>query len=186
MLETNFSPFPILTTQRLILRRITKQDAPTFFLYRSSEEVMKYIARPRAKSIDDVLELIQRIDTTIDNNDGINWGITLKETDQLIGSIGFVRMKKENYRAEIGYLLGTDFHRLGYMNEAMQAVLNYGFNKIKLHSVEAIIVPANVASMSILEKNNFIREAHFKEDFYYEGQFLDSMVYSLLAKNYVN
>jgi ribosomal-protein-alanine N-acetyltransferase len=186
MLEVNFNPFPVLSTKRLTLRRLTLNDAPTLFIFRSSEDIMKYIARPRAKSVQDAIELIQRIDTTIDNNEGINWGIILKETNELIGTIGFVRMKKENFRGEIGYMLNTKYHRLGYMNEAMKAVLDYGFNEIKFHSVEAIIDPANIASMSILEKNNFIREAHFKEDFYFEGQFLDSMVYSLLSGRHIS
>lgn len=184
MLETNFTPFPVLETERLILRDMKDEDAADFFTLRSDENVMKYIARPRAKTTEDALALIHRIRNTIQANDGINWGITLKNEDKIVGSVGLVRFKKENYRAELGYLLSPHLQRKGIMSEAIHAVLNYGFKVIGLHSVEAIIDPENIASASILLKNNFKLEAHFLEDFFYENQFLDSKVFSLLARNF--
>jgi ribosomal-protein-alanine N-acetyltransferase len=162
---------------------LSKEDAPQMHLLRSNEEIMKYISRPRTKSIEEAVQLIEIINDRIDQTEGINWGITLKPADQLIGYIGYVQIHKDNYRAEIGYLLHTAFHRQGIMNEALTAVLDFGFNQLDLHSVEAIISPANKASASLLEKNNFIKEAYFKEDFYFEGNFLDSEVYSLLKKS---
>jgi ribosomal-protein-alanine N-acetyltransferase len=66
------------------------------------------------------------------------------------------------------------------MHEAIQAVLNYGFSELKLHSVEANINPVNEASRRLLEKNNFVKEAHFKENYYFNGSFSDSAVYSLI------
>ncbi len=67
------------------------------------------------------------------------------------------------------------------MQEALNVVLDYGFNIMRLHSVEADVNPMNIASIKILEKNNFVREAHFRENYYYSGKFLDSYVYSLLS-----
>lgn len=67
------------------------------------------------------------------------------------------------------------------MSEALQAVINYGFTNIGLHSIEANINPRNEASARILERNNFIKEAYFKENFYFNGKFLDSAIYSLIA-----
>lgn len=180
MLQTNFTYSPILETSRLILRQLELSDAPEMYLYRSDEEIMKYIGRPRAKSIEDAAELIQRISTSIANGEAINWGITLKGNDKVIGSIGFVRFKKDAFRAEIGYLLSTEYHRQGIMDEAIKEVIRFGFHDIGLHSIEAIVDPLNIGSMSILEKNNFRREAYFREDFYFNGKFLDSVVYGLL------
>ena len=67
------------------------------------------------------------------------------------------------------------------MQEAVAAVLSYGFSAIKLHSVEANINPANVASKKLLEKNGFVQEAYFKENFYYNGRFMDAPIYALLT-----
>jgi len=181
MLITNFSPFPILETDRLVLRTLTHADAPEMFRYRSSETIMKYIARPRAKTIEDAIVLIDRINTNVANNEGINWGITLNGSEKTIGYIGYMSFRKEDYRAEIGYLLSDEFHRQGIMQEAIRAVLAYGFNEIGLHSVSANVDPENIASLSILEKIGFKREAYFREDFYYDGKFLDSVILSLLG-----
>ncbi len=67
------------------------------------------------------------------------------------------------------------------MQEALTAVLEYGFRTIGLHSVEANVDKENLASIRLLERNNFTREAHFKENYYFNGRFIDSVIYSLLA-----
>lgn len=181
MLTVQFNPFPNLSTDRLLLRRITPADANALFVLRSDENMMRYIARPLAKSLEDVVQLIQVMDEGIDKNESINWAITLKETQQFIGTIGFVRMSLVHHRAEVGYMLHPDYQGLGIMHEALHAVINFGFHTMKLHSIEAVIDPANVASAKLLERNHFIKEAHFKENHYFDGQFLDSIHYSLLT-----
>lgn len=66
------------------------------------------------------------------------------------------------------------------MKEALQAILKYGFETMNLHSVEANVSPLNVASKQLLLSQNFVLEAHFKENYYFNGQFLDSHIYCLL------
>ncbi|MBK7762156.1 MAG: GNAT family N-acetyltransferase [Bacteroidetes bacterium] len=183
MLQT-LNPQTNLTTQRLLLREITLSDAPEMFRLRSDEQIMKYIGRPRAKRIEDAEELITRISQNIERNTSRNWGITMQGNDKIIGSIGFVTIIPEHFRAELGYLLDPHFQRQGIMHEAIQAVLHYGFAEMNLHSVEAITAPENEASNNILLKSGFILEGHFKEDFYFDGKFLDSNVFSLLKSNF--
>ena len=67
------------------------------------------------------------------------------------------------------------------MQEALQEVMEYGFKVLNLHSVEANINPANQASLRLMERNQFVREAYFRENFYYNGRFLDSIICSRLA-----
>ncbi len=112
------------------------------------------------------------------------WAISLnKEPARLIGTICYWHFQKEHYRAEIGYALHTDFWRKGIMKEAILKVLDYGFNNLKLHSIEAHIDPANNGSAAILESTGFVKEAYFKESFYFRGQFLDTAIYSKLQTN---
>lgn len=187
MLNLNFSPFPVLYTERLVLRNFTKNDANDLFKLRSDEKVMQFIDRPRTASVKDALEFIHKIHDSLKTNYGITWAISLNNNNKtLIGTIGFWRIMGEHYRAEIGYMLHTDFHAKGIMHEAMQPVLKYGFNIMNLHSVEANVSPENFASMKLLEKNGFVKEAYFKENYFYNGKFLDSLVYSLLAQNFKN
>jgi len=181
MLEINFEPFPKLSTERLVLRQIKTSDCDDLFLLRSNSRVMQFIDRPRTKSPEDALKLIQTISEALINNEGITWGIFLKDEPGLIGTIGYWRIMKEHYRAEIGYLIHHDYQGKGLMQEAISAILSYGFNTMNLHSVEANVNPENAASIKLLERNQFIREGYFKENYYYDGKFLDSAIYSLLT-----
>lgn len=180
MLVFNFSPFPNLETNRLVLRRLQPSDSNEILALRSNPEIMKFIPRPLMKTKEEALEFISAMDTTIANNTVINWAITTKADDQLIGMIGFYRMKPENYRAEVGYILSAEFHGQGIISEALKTVVNYGFEKMNLHSIEAVIDPENRGSEKVLLKNNFVKEGHFKEHTFFEGNFLDSVFYSLL------
>lgn len=180
MLNFNFAPFPVIETERLVLRRITNNDVNEVFELRSNPETMKYIPRPLAKTAEDALEHIATIEEKIVLNEGINWGITLKNNSKLLGIIGFYRMQPENYRAEIGYMLLPEFHAKGIITEALKRLIPYGFNDLKLHSIEAVIDPGNLASENVLQKCGFIKEAHLKECQFYEGKFIDKVIYSLL------
>lgn len=181
MLEPNFNPFPLLVTDRLVLRQVSNNDVNEIFFLRADEAVMRHIRRPLARSVEDAIQFIQIINTGLANNESINWAITLKNHPKFIGNICLWRIQKENYRAEVGYMLHTTWHGKGIMQEALAAVLGYGFKTMKLHSIEAIVNPENEPSIKLLERNGFVREAYFKENFFYEGKFFDSAVYGLLA-----
>lgn len=181
MLEFHFSPFPVIETERLILNRVTESDIREVFELRSNPENMKYIPRPLVKNNEDALEHIKMIDEKIENNTGINWGIRLKDNPKLLGIIGFYRLQPENYRAEIGYMLSPDFHGRGIVPEAIIVLINFGFKDLNLHSIEAVIDPENYASEKVLQKCGFVKEAHLREAEFWEGKFLDIVVYSLLS-----
>jgi ribosomal-protein-alanine N-acetyltransferase len=178
----NFTPFPNLETERLILRRIDKNDCEEILALRGNAETMKYIPRPLAKNLEDAMEHIVMIDSKIENNEAINWAITLKDNPKLIGIIGHYRIKPEHFRAEVGYMLLPEFHGKGIITEAIKTAIRYGFDQMKLHSIEGVIDPRNIASEKVLQKNGFVKEAHLLENEYYDGQFLDTVIYSLLNK----
>lgn len=183
-MDINFKPFPNLTADRLCLRQLNMEDAHDFFSIRSNETVMRFMDRPMTKNIEDTREFIKSINAGIDKNESITWGVKLKNDTRLIGTIGFTLIYKEHYRAEIGYILHPDFHGKGIMREAMTRVLSYGFDDLKLHSIEANVNPGNTSSIKLLERNNFVREAYFRENYYFEGNFLDTAIYSLLCQKY--
>jgi [ribosomal protein S5]-alanine N-acetyltransferase len=181
MLQPNFHPFPQIETERLLLRKLKNQDADEIFNLRSDENVMKYIGKDPITSISEAIEFIQLVNNSLVTNFGISWAIALKEDPQkLIGTIGHWRLIKEHYRAEVGYMLSPKFWKKGIMKEALIKVIDYGFNEMKLHSIEAHINPENAASAGILEATGFVREAYFKEDFFYKGEFSDTAIYSRL------
>jgi ribosomal-protein-alanine N-acetyltransferase len=183
MLELNFDPFPILETERLVMRQITIGDANDIFDLRSNPEAMKYIGRPRPKVVADVHDLIANMNEL---SARIQWGVTMKGEKKVIGTIGYHVIEKQHYRAEIGYMLGIGYWKKGLMSEAIIAIVNFGFEKIGLHSIEARIDPENEQSAKILEKNAFIKEGHLKENFFYNDKFTDTGIYSMLKSKWAN
>ena len=181
MLQVSFSPFPAINTERLLLRAIVEEDGAQLLRLRSDERSMKYLDRDPMKNLEESSLFIKKITDDLVNGDGITWVISLKESHTvLIGTIGFWKLFKENYRAEIGYMLMPEHFRNGLMGEAIKAVIAYGFNSMQLHTIKANINPDNEASRAILESNGFIKEAFFREDYFYNGRFINSEVYGLL------
>jgi len=183
MLEVNFDPFPELNTERLLLRRVLSTDIDLLFKLRSDQDVMKYIEHGFAKKREDAEEHFQKIDNGLITNSGITWGIALKKApSELIGTVGLWQLIKEHYRAEIGYALLTDHWNKGYMKEACKEIMQYGFDVMGIHSVEARIHPSNTASAALLESLAFTREGYFKENYFFEGRFGDTAVYSKIKE----
>src|SRR3954464_4258636 len=86
-----FTPFPILKTDRLLLRQLCTDDTADVFIMRSDPEVMKYIPRPLAITLDDAAAVIQMVNDFIEKGEKINWAITAKSTGKVIDMIGYVK-----------------------------------------------------------------------------------------------
>jgi [ribosomal protein S5]-alanine N-acetyltransferase len=164
MKEYSFSPFPNLTTKRLNLRQLNHDDQEDIFALRSNEEVSQFIDRPIAKEVDEALQYIKMINEGIDRNDWVLWAISLKETKHLIGTICLWNFSKELSKGEVGYELSPKFQGKGIMQEALTAVLEFGFETLKLHSIEGIVQSDNQRSIKLLEKNNFINKGRVEKE----------------------
>lgn len=184
MLTVNFQPFPVLETGRLLLRAISDMDMEQIYLLRSDPDSMKYLGKDLMQNKEEALELIRKLQVAHQTNEGITWAIVLKDNpSRLIGTGGFWKITKEHYRAEIGYMLLPAYFNKGYMSEALQKMISFAFDEMNLHSIEANINPNNLASEALLVKTGFVKEAYFKENFYYNGNFEDSAIYSLVKKS---
>lgn len=182
MLPIQLTPFPELRTNRLLLRELNESDAPMLLVQRSDARIIQYLDREPDTTLNQTLALIDLIKQNITDNKGITWGVVRQDApEELLGTIGLWRMIPEHHRAEIGYGLHPDHWQQGIMSEAMVAVLAFGFQALKLHSVEANVNPQNQASRRLLEKHGFVQEAHFRQNYFFQGQFLDSIIYSLLT-----
>jgi ribosomal-protein-alanine N-acetyltransferase len=179
MLLNPFNPFPVLETPRLHLRQLHEKDATALQVCRSDEFVMRYISKPSNHSYEDTCLLISHMNTLIKNNEAITWGITLKGSRKVIGSIGFVQIMQDEGYAEIGYMLAATYHRQGMMQEALTAIINFGFDCLKLKYIQAIVDPENEASIALLKKNQFLNSVHFSDATFFEREFLGSLVFSL-------
>ncbi|MEP7165750.1 MAG: GNAT family protein [Ferruginibacter sp.] len=183
MLSPNFSPFPQIETERLLLRSLTMDDADTLFSLRSNKKVIEHLNRAPDGSREATKGKMKEILELQEKNELIFWVITFKDDPAaMIGNIGYWHIIKEHFRAEIGYMLHPGHWQKGIMKEALHAVIKYAFTKMNLHSIEANINPDNIASGALLESCGFTKEAYHRENYYYDGVFYDSVIYSRLNK----
>lgn len=161
-----FTPFPELTTSRLSLREISLDDTPVVFYLRSDEAITRYIERPedrKTKSLEDARQFIQFLDDALVNGDSISWAICENGSDQMIGSICIWNFSEDGKTGEIGYDLAEWQQGKGYMNEAMEKVLEFGFNALHLDAIEAFTDYRNLSSIRLLERNGFVLQEHRKD-----------------------
>lgn len=182
-----FASFPMLETERFLLRAVTPDDTADIFHIFSSPDVMRHLGRLPMTTMDEAVKRVQAYQTTFDNHEGIAWAITRRGKKQVIGTFVFWHLIPEHYRAEIGYILAPEWWGQGVAAEAARAVLTFGFATMGLHSVEAQIAPENAASRRVLEKLGFVQEGYFRENFFdpTTGQFSDTAVFSLLKAAWI-
>ena len=155
MVNKNFSPFPILTTERLMLRKLVVSDEPEIFTLRSDHEINKYLDRPASKTMEDARNFINKVNENIDKNDSLYWAIILSNQNKLVGTICLFGFSAGNNQCEIGYELLTNFQGRGIMKEAAQKVIDYAFNIIQVQKIEAFSHRDNERSITLLEKLSF-------------------------------
>lgn len=155
MTGKNFTPFPVLKTERLTLRQLISSDDKDIFALRSDGNVNKYLNRKPSKSIEDAKIFIQNINENIQRNNSIYWAITLNGNDKLIGTICLFDFSNDNLKAEIGYELLPGFQGKGIMQEATSKVIDFAIQHIGINSIEAYTHFENQSSTRLLEKFNF-------------------------------
>ena len=184
MLEIMLKKQPELVTERMQLVALSLEHVGPMFRMRSDPDVMRYIPRTLAKTNADVEALIQMIHERFQQKLAINWAMIKTADKQMIGYIGLVNIDAENDHAEIGYILLPEFQKNGFMHEAMQAVIDFSFEKLCVHRLSATVDPENMASSKVLEKCGFKLEGHLREHEIFEGRYLDSLIYGLLNREY--
>ncbi len=157
MLNRNFTPFPILTTERLTLRQLSTDDRQNIFALRSDTEINKYLDREPSKTIDDAISFISKINENIKNNNSIYWVITLTETKTFVGTICLFDFSNEENSCEIGYELMTKFQGQGIMKEATEEVIDYAFQTLEFQKIVAFTHNGNQNSTKLLAKLNFLK-----------------------------
>lgn len=148
-----------LFTERLQLRPITVSDSPEIFLLLTDPEVNKYYGMPRARNHEDAIKYIESIAASVSRGEVFHWGVFLQGQSKIAGTICLWNFRKEESRAEIGYELLPAFHGKGMMKEAIDTVLDFGFEVLQLTTIDAWTESENISSIKILER------CHFKRDF---------------------
>ncbi|MDO6596312.1 GNAT family N-acetyltransferase [Oceanihabitans sp. 2_MG-2023] len=169
-----FKEVKAIETPRLTLHILNGDDVDIVFALRSNVEVIQYIVREPLKNISEGEEKTQELVKYIENNESISWVISLTSEKIKIGSICLWNFSEDRKTAEVGYDLLPEYHKLGIMNEALKAVLCFGFSTLKLNTVEAYTSKYNKGSIALLKKNDF-KQCQDRKD---EG-FPDNIIFNL-------
>lgn len=178
-----FDPFPVLETERLVLRAIGDDDLDVMVRLHADPIVLRFLGRaPRTR--EEVAQRIADEQAWVAAGESIRWAMAPREGGPIVGTLGFWRWNQTHELAEIGFDLVPEAYGKGLMVEAAGPVLRYGFDAMGLHRVEANIDPANLASARVLEKLGFVREGTQRENWFYAGTYTDTGVYGLLAREF--
>jgi RimJ/RimL family protein N-acetyltransferase len=172
-----------LHTTRLLLRNIHLDDIDDIFEYSSNQNVGPNAGWKPHESKEETLEIMKSIFLEKETV----WGIILKESNKLIGSIGLIEdPKRENERVKmLGFALGEKYWGRKIMTEAASKVLNYGFENLSLDLISAYCYPFNTRSKGVLKGCGFSFEGTLKmAEKRYDGNILDNECYAFTSKDY--
>lgn len=177
----------VIETERLILRRFTKDDATDMFNnWINDKEVQANYGEPVYESIEAVKELLDKWIVQYKNSDFYRWAIVLKENNQCIGQIAFCSINLNCSYADIEYCIGRDYQRKGYASEALSGVIKFTFEKTGLNRLQAFHRGRNISSGKVLQKSKMKYEGTLRQTMFYPeiNEFDDKIYYGILKEEY--
>lgn len=176
--------FEVLKTERLLLRKLVPEVYDHIYKRYSDPELKLFLGLDTNDALQtEKNKYAQGLYTY--NRRFVNFQLLDKATEKIIGGCGFHTWYIEHHRAEIGYALNDDADKQkGLMTEAMKAVIYYGFIHMNLHRIEALIGPANAASIKLVTNAGFKKEGHLREHYFKNNVMQDSLIFSLLKSEY--
>jgi len=173
--------YPVITTDRLILRKFNTEDAKDVQRMAGREAVASNTLAMPFPYLDGMAEAwIATHDKEFEEGKSAIFAITLKNSGQLIGAIG-LSMQQQYKLAELGYWIGEEYWNQGFCTEAAKAVLNYAFDSLHLHKVTANHFAGNPASGRVMEKAGMHYEATLKSHILHWGKYKDLVCYAIFG-----
>ena len=177
--------FPLLTTRRLQLRQIGPDDVPALLPVFADADAMRWFGTDPVHSEEQMAQIVALWQGWRQlPNPGTRWGIARREGGPLLGTCGLFAWNRGWRRATLGYELGRVAWGQGYMQEALQAVLGWGFREMGLHRIDACIHPDNTASLKLARKLGFVEEGRLRDAGFWLGQYHDLLQFSLLQPEF--
>ena len=172
--------FPVLSTKRLNLIEIKEEYVPSIYSIFSNKEVIQYYGMSPFTSTEQAATMIKSFATGFEQKRSMRWGIVWKETGELVGTVGLNNLSISSKRTEIGYELLPFHWRKGIVSEAVEAIINYCFDQLKLYRIGAVTFPQNEASYTLLLKLGFEKEGVLKGYLFQDNKSHDALIFSLI------
>ena len=176
--------FELINTEHLTLRKINAEVLNYVYKHLSDDELINFLGINSIQELTLEKEKFKKGLIT-HNKKFLYFHLIENKTGQVIGWCGYHTWYTDHQRAELGYgIYQENWKRKGLMSEALIPIIAFGFNQMDLHRIEAFIGPSNVPSLKLITKFNFKKEGELKEHYFYKNRYENSVVYSLLKKEY--
>jgi glyoxylase I family protein len=172
---------PIIKTERLILRPMSMRDAPALLSVFQDEESMRFWAHGPIETLEEMHDIIAR-NLPPRNKNQRSFAITT-DGERALGCLNFYN--EHNSISGLGYIIGRPLWGKGYVSEAVNAAVDYGFTTLKLLRLWLEIDPRNTGSCRVAEKCGFKHEGIFRKSFFLDGQYFDSTYYAMLYDDWL-
>ncbi len=176
--------FPQLEGKRVRLRGPRSEDADALFQLFADPQVMRYWSRPPMTTRMEAEGLLEEIDESFAQRAKLNWMLTLRSNDAVIGTCTLFQLEPRHRRAEVGYALRSDHWGRGIATEAATLALNWAFRVLGLHRIEADIDPRNQSSRKLLERLGFASEGFLRERYFVGEEISDTELFGLLESDW--
>jgi ribosomal-protein-alanine N-acetyltransferase len=154
MNEEAYKSWAPISTERLVLRQPVEKDTAAIFRLRTDEKVNAMIGRKAPADINGAIDFINQTNQRTLDRQGFYWAIC--SNDELIGTICIFSLDKEMNHAEVGFEILPEYRCKGFMQESLNAVLDFAFHKLQLNKVIAVVNPVNENSLNLIRKNHFL------------------------------
>lgn len=175
---------PVLQDGSLVLRAIKDEDTAALYRLFAEDAVTRYMDIDSFASMDQATQLIHFLRQKWRKGQSMRLAITMKGQDELIGTIGLHHIQLHHFKAELGYELLPAYWGQGIMTNALDLLLPYAYETLKLNRIEAFVEPTNAPSLKLLLRLGFHYEGRLRDNYHEKGRFTDALLYSLLKKDY--
>ena len=175
---------PTINSKRVSLRRYAASDLDPIYEIHADPQVMRYLGGVAMLDLREAKKFIAKSLGDLRKGQSIEWGIARRSDNRLIGTLTFFNLDACAHRAEIGFSLGRAHWGMGYMHEALQAALGYGFNELDFRRIEADTDPGNLSAIRLLERVGFHKEGYLRERWVVPDQTQDALFYGLLKREW--
>ncbi len=176
--------FPQLQGKHVCLRGPRREDADALFQLFADSQVMRYWSRPPMTTRREAEGLIEEIGESFAQRTKLNWMMTLRNDDVVIGTCTLFRIDPRHRHAEVGYALRSDHWGRGIATEAATLALNWAFRVLGLHRIEADIDPRNQSSRKLLQRLGFASEGFLRERYFVGEEISDTELFGLLQSDW--
>ena len=174
-----FKNLPTIETERLILKKITKASLDDVFEYRSDPLVSRFLLWSPDRDISATECYLEYLEELYSKGKFYDFGIFLKENGKMIGTVGFTSINLHNNTASVGYVLNSKYWGLGIAKEALEKIIDFGFNTLNFDELFAKFIEDNNASRRVLEKSGFKFHSYEKKLILLKNRMERLVVYSI-------